>query len=48
MRAMLLPRENRSEVATSALGLELIPLASVEDAFAALGIEPALKRRRTR
>jgi ATP-dependent Lon protease len=48
MRAMLLPRENRSEVAASALGLELIPLASVEDAFAALGIEPGLKRRRAR
>jgi ATP-dependent Lon protease len=48
MRAMLLPRENRSEVATSALGLELIPLASVDDAFAALEIAPALKRRRVR
>lgn len=48
MRAMLLPRENRSEVAASALGLELMPLASVEDAFAALEIEPGPKRRRTR
>ena len=46
MRAMLLPRENRSEVSSTVLGLEFVPLASVEDALAALEIPAVPKRRR--
>jgi len=45
MRAILVPRENLREIDRSLAGIDVIPIASIEDAFAALALHKKSTRR---
>ncbi|HLW37186.1 MAG TPA: hypothetical protein VKR99_02030, partial [Candidatus Eremiobacteraceae bacterium] len=52
MRAILVPKENVREIDRALAGIEVIPIASIEDAFKALALHkkstrPALAGRRS-